>query len=263
MPLHITTVADTAKPTDDKAILEAARIFKDALRTFKLHHFVEKVLERAGATPIDSLRIFGHAGAGQQTIGGDAEDIGNHEHTLMIVAGTLNRLDLLKKLSGRFARNAVVELHGCHAGEGLAGRRLALALARLWGVTVRAAFNDQRPDARSAFEGPYVEVGPAGVTVERHGTFRRIFFVPREDIATHTVGREITRADWLSSLAGKHYGEVLFWPLIWERNKAIDPLFKDPNRMRPHQVVKIPVKPAMTPDEERILRFKGRSWQAY
>ena len=84
-------------------------------------------------------------------------------------------------------------------------------------------------------------------------------------MGVHTIaGPGIQRKDWLSSIAGQWYGDVLLWPALWDFNKGPD--FTNPNKMYVGQRIKIPFindKPAaeLTALRRRGYNWKGESWK--
>jgi nucleoid-associated protein YgaU len=137
----------------------------------------------------------------------------------------------------------------------------------VWGGVI-----DQVPDKDDRFEGEALEVRPDGtVRAHRGGKYRMLPDVlPRpstekppadSDVKeVHTVGSKVTRADWLSNLAWKHYSDQLLWPIIWRRNRG--PTFTNPNRIVPGQKIVIPVKPSLTKSEETAIRT-ARGWKEF
>jgi len=76
----------------------------------------------------------------------------------------------------------------------------------------------------------------------------------------HTIeGPGIQKKDWLSSIAGKYYNDVLLWPVLWDFNKGPD--FTNPNKMYVGQRIKIPFINNKPPDELKRYRQRGYNWQ--
>jgi hypothetical protein len=77
---------------------------------------------------------------------------------------------------------------------------------------------------------------------------------------THTVaGPKIEKHDWLSSIAGKWYGDVLLWPILFDFNRGPD--FTNQNKMYVGQRVKVPFITDKTPAEIKAYRKRGLDWQ--
>ncbi|MEO7674939.1 MAG: hypothetical protein ABIU09_12785 [Pyrinomonadaceae bacterium] len=79
-------------------------------------------------------------------------------------------------------------------------------------------------------------------------------------MGVHTIdGPGIQKKDWLSSIAGQWYGDLLLWPALWDFNKG--PEFTNPNKMYVGQRIKIPFLDKKSSDE--IMRYKqrGYNWQ--
>jgi hypothetical protein len=283
MGMQIDTVADTVwdlMQVDNGVLSQQLKLHPRSLKTLALSDWVMQIETRLGTTKCDLLRVFGHGNSGLQTVGGGHGVPDNPDFTrfrgqaLMMASGELNSRKLLQRLTGRFSPTARVELHGCLVGSGAAGRKLVFELARLWRVPVRAAYDYQKADAAFAYEGKFIEIFLNGTTREYDGsTFavlpsqvpdRPTIVLPPIDLTIkeiHTVGAKIERKDWLSVLADKHYGNQLFWPLIWHRNKSAT--FKSPNKMTPGQKIVIPVKPHMTKEQESSLKREGLDWKRY
>lgn len=58
-----------------------------------------------------------------------------------------------------------------------------------------------------------------------------------ENPAKEAVFYEVKRGDSLSKIAKSHYGNAMKYPVIFEANK---PMLKDPNKIYPGQVLRIP-----------------------
>jgi hypothetical protein len=79
-------------------------------------------------------------------------------------------------------------------------------------------------------------------------------------MGVHTIeGPGIQKKDWLSSIAGKYYGDVLLWPVLWDFNKGPD--FTNPNKMYVGQRIKIPFIHEMPADEKKRYKQRGYNWQ--
>lgn len=280
--IHIDTIANTiydpkfaaevlgVENLDNGAIEQALKIHTRALRTNSVVDLVEQVLRRSTGFEIQSLRIFGHAHEGSQSVAGGINEPDFDNLNIAIVGnGQLSHLKQLSRLKGRFAADAVVELHGCSVAAGHEGLALLRALARLWNVVVRGAFDKQVSDAKAQFEGRYLEVRPDGHRIEREGDFVFIFPVVTKEVlktdptvkARHPVGTPVRYEDMLSMIAWKHYeGDKLLWPLIFERNRS--ETFTNPNRVPPGIELVVPFPPTAA-EELKAIRKKGLNWQNY
>lgn len=79
-------------------------------------------------------------------------------------------------------------------------------------------------------------------------------------MGTHTVeGPRIEKRDWLSSIAGEYYGDVLLWPILFDFNKGPD--FTNQNKMYVGQRVKVPFIDDKTPEEIAEYRKRGLNWR--
>lgn len=152
--------------TPDEALDFDRRIHPGAIQATSVHGMVQHVLARLGQHGlIDRLVIWSHGDAGQEYMGLGPWD-GNtipHPYRRMLAVdphGHLLNPAELARLTGRFAGNGVVELHGCQVARHLRGRLLLQALANLWKVTARAAIWDQLSDYRNRFQGPVFEATP-------------------------------------------------------------------------------------------------------
>ncbi len=282
MGITIDVIADTAlgdnKEFDNGVLQDWLKLHPGALRTLSLRDMINKVLARATGTTIDVLMVFGHGAPGVQTVGGgytgNAPDFTKIPgQAIRFSNGFLQDRELLGKLSGRFTEGGslaspkgLVELHGCGVGLSSVGQGLVRMLADLWKVRVRAGLGMQVADEGDAFEGGYLEANPLGTVTEHKFASPPFILVPPfptapERPVIHTVGAVITKADWLSSLAGKHYGDVLLWPIIFDRNK--DVIFTNPNVMRPGQKIVIPPLPAMSAQQREQVKARGRDWKSY
>jgi hypothetical protein len=156
---------------DNGFLAHQRRLHPNAVLAESVPSMIEGILRRLGTDGvIGRLRIFGHAGAGEQGMGNSEVTMKDEQLIQIDSRGHLTNRAQLVRLCGRFAPNAVVELHGCQVARNRRGRDLLRQLSHLWQVTVRGGVRDQNPDARDAFEGPYLEARP-----ERgQGQLRRI-----------------------------------------------------------------------------------------
>lgn len=126
----------------------------DALVVDTVFDMVDRIERRLGSgLKIKRLRVFGHAAPGVQGVGvlrssqidistGRITDISVSDAGRFIMANTGPPLD---RLTGRFAGDGWVELHGCNVAAGAAGTQLLEYLARLWNVTVKGSQDFQYP----------------------------------------------------------------------------------------------------------------------
>ncbi len=82
----------------------------------------------------------------------------------------------------------------------------------------------------------------------------------------YTVHKGIPKEDWLSSRAGKHYGDMLLWPLIFEATQAeerkIGPVkFVNQNKMWEGQRVFVPDISGISADRRATAKERGRDWK--
>jgi len=285
MGITINVISDTTyDKTDSGHLDEQAKLHPGAIRSLTVSDLVAKVTARAGSTPIDVLRIFGHGTAGVQWVGGGSGVAGSPDtfriraQAIRFTGGFLQDRALLMRLTGRFTAGGtptnpkgLVELHGCSVGTTSVGQGLTRMLAELWNVRVRAGMDLQYADAGDTYEGSYIEAVPFGTVTHHPRGAPAYILVPPFPTAPdrtapgkpviHEIGAVITKADWLSSLAGVHYGDVLLWPIIFDKNKSAT--FTNPNVMRPKQKIEIPPLPALTPSEREQIRARGRNWKSY
>lgn len=79
-------------------------------------------------------------------------------------------------------------------------------------------------------------------------------------MGVHTIeGPGIQKKDWLSSIAGQWYGDLLLWPALWDFNKGPD--FTDPNKMYVGQRIKIPFINELPGEEIKKYRQRGYNWK--
>jgi len=281
MGISIDVIADTPlgenEDYDNGVLVEWARLHPSAIRTISVRDMVNKLLTRSQATTIDRLRVFGHGSPGAQWVGGGfhgtfPDFTRKPGQSIRFENGFLQDRELLMQLTGRFTASgslakptALVELHGCSVGISSAGHGLARLLAELWGVRVRAGTDLQNADEEDRFEGGFIEANPLG-TVWAHAFSNPpyILIAPLpsapERSVFHIVGATVTKADWLSSLADKHYGDMLLWPIIFDKNKSAT--FTNPNVIRPAQRIEIPPLPALTSQQRDQVRARGRDWRS-
>lgn len=144
--------------TTDNGFCQAQRRFHpQAVLTNSVRSLVSGVINRAGYKKISRLRIFGHGNKGLQAVGGGQRPDFATQVIYVDNGGNLIPRGLLALLCGRFAPNALVQLHGCDvaAGGWSKGLRLLQRLCDLWDVRVQAALVDQYADAGDRFEGTY------------------------------------------------------------------------------------------------------------
>jgi hypothetical protein len=251
------------------------RIHPNAIQTWSVIHFIDRVRFTARPGQIDLLRVFGHGTDGEQNVAGGfhgkVEDIARDADCCIMFLGglVLNKWERLQTLRDRFSSSGSVQLHGCHTGRGAKGRSLCLALARLWNVPVSAAYEPQFPDNADAFEGKFITATPAGGVHEKGGgpSLKCVRFAPPADklgrdrplLGTHTVGSQIREQDWLSNIAKKWYGDMLLWPVLFDFNQSA--VFSNPNHMKPGQAIMVPSISDLTPDQRRIYRQRGLNWR--
>jgi hypothetical protein len=230
--------------------------------------------DASGIVTIDRLRVFGHGSPGVQWVGGGWGASGNPDftrtraQTIRFQSGALQDRGLLAALAGRFTPGGLVELHGCGVGMSPAGQGLARALAQLWNVRVRAGTQTQNADEAAKFEGGFIEAQPNGtIQVYAFGVPGFVLIPappppapPGVPPKFHTVGAAVTKADWLSSIAQTHYGDMLLWPIIYDRNAKQMP--KGPNVIKPHQKFEIPPIAGYKPEQLAEIRKRGRNWRS-
>jgi hypothetical protein len=125
-----------------------------AIRANSVHSMVSQILSRLRGDTIGNLVLWGHGRPGVQGMGTGndlAHPARDHARIIAMMGGRLLNEDQLARLNGRFARDAVVELHGCRVGAHALGRALVLRLSDLWGVTVEADAADQPSDRGNRF----------------------------------------------------------------------------------------------------------------
>lgn len=282
--LRIDTVALAIDDNCDNGFLRnCLKVHPDAIKTIRVRDFVSSILRRVGDRRIELLRVFGHGTDGEQNVGGgfprdnqetckqgfDVDPKYDNEMCIKRCGTELNHHALLSRLCGRFTANAVVELHGCHTGRNSKGLYMCRALAKLWNVRVRAGIAKQYPDQADNFEGTFIEVWPDGRATLQYkpapGSFL-VYSTPGqkaarpEIIAVHRVGQTIRESDWLSSIAGKHYGDLLLWPILFDHNRSST--FSNPNRMVPGMSIEIPRLPSLTAAQRQEVRQRGRNWRS-
>ena len=82
----------------------------------------------------------------------------------------------------------------------------------------------------------------------------------------YTVRQGIPKDDWISSRAGKEYGDVLLWPLIYEatreeERKAGQVKFVNQNKMWPGQKVFVPDISGIPAEKKAAARKRGMDWK--
>jgi hypothetical protein len=273
MGINIDLVADTTYDGTDNGVLEEfAKYAPGAIPVLSLRDAVTTVRDSSGILKIDRLRIFGHGSPGTQWVGsgfgsGTPDTSRKLAQTIRFEGGALKDRDLLAQLVGRFTPGGLVELHGCSVGKSSNGQGLARALAQLWNVRVRAGTDLQHADPDAKFEGGYIEAQPNG-TVQQF-TFGVPGFVvipppppkpaPGVPAKFHQVGTTVTEADWLSNIAKAEYGDMLLWPIIYDKNVKV--LTMGPNVVKPRMKFEIPVLAAFKADQLAQIRQRGRNWR--
>ena len=148
-----------------------------------------------------------------------------------------------------------------------AGEKLREKAARLFSGKAEAAeLEDAQQDAaqqiREAIEGHELDIDNLEVTLDGHRATLRGSAGTQADrekavlIAGNVQGvgevddqmeteeqveparfYEVQRGDTLSKIAKQHYGDAMKYPVIFEANR---PMLKDPDRIYPGQVLRIP-----------------------
>ncbi|MBI4902324.1 MAG: LysM peptidoglycan-binding domain-containing protein [Acidobacteria bacterium] len=68
---------------------------------------------------------------------------------------------------------------------------------------------------------------------------------------------QVVKGDSLSLISGRFYGDVLLWPVIWDRNKAV--VGNNPNLIYPGQRLTIPSISAYNQSQLSSIRQRGRN----
>jgi len=112
---------------------------------------VDKILARAAGKKIGVLHIYDHGAPGYQSFGDEWVGI-DHGGQLMLELG---------RLTGHFASDGAVVLHGCQTAKGPKGPQLLAYMAQMWGVPVKASEVFQRPGIPGrGTQGSTVECDP-------------------------------------------------------------------------------------------------------
>ncbi|MBS1823859.1 MAG: LysM peptidoglycan-binding domain-containing protein [Acidobacteria bacterium] len=69
----------------------------------------------------------------------------------------------------------------------------------------------------------------------------------------------VVSGDSLSAIAGKFYGDVLLWPIIYDANKQT--VGSDPNKIYPGQKLTIPDIGGYSSQQLTDARNRGRNWR--
>ncbi len=69
----------------------------------------------------------------------------------------------------------------------------------------------------------------------------------------------VVSGDSLSAIAGKYYGDVLLWPIIYDANKSV--VGPDPNKIVPGQKLTIPSISGYSQSQLTDARNRGRNWR--
>jgi LysM repeat protein len=69
----------------------------------------------------------------------------------------------------------------------------------------------------------------------------------------------VVSGDSLSAIAGKFYGDVLLWPILYDANRAV--VGPDPNLIKPGQKLKIPDISGYSSSQLSDARNRGRNWR--
>ncbi len=82
----------------------------------------------------------------------------------------------------------------------------------------------------------------------------------------YTVRQGIPKEDWISSRAGKEYGDTLLWPLIFEATREEESKnggikFVNQNKMWPGQRVFVPDISSISAEKKAAARKRGMDWQ--
>ncbi len=155
---------------NDETVKTFRRALPMALRVHTVGHMVRSIEHQLGlgrANKLRRLRVFAHGSPGEQGLGRSQNVQAVNYLSIRMSGNELSYRDVLASLQGRFASGGWVELHGCSVGQGEPGRRLTLALARLWRVNVLAGTVTQYTSA--GFETSYIVAHPNGQVQERSG----------------------------------------------------------------------------------------------
>jgi len=272
--IEINTIAQTfddSYQVDSGVLRQFAAKFPAAIRTATVPGLVRQVISRAGQKKISVLRIYGHAVAGQQMVGGGyggakddhiSDDISN----IMLRRGVINCRSELAMLGRWFTPLSVVELHGCETGLGTEGMALCRALARLWGITVCAGYEKQRATADLVFVGRYIRVFPDGEvrvgSATQNGPFTLIGNPnagPADDeLEPWPV---LGPGTMLSKVADARYGNMLLWPLIWDYNRKV--VGENPNRVPSNVTLRVRKQEKYSGAEIANARSRSGTWRNY
>lgn len=178
--MNLVVVDSSFGKQDSGGVLATDRaIHPGAILAGSVAQMVELVLARLGSdNKINTLCFWGHG----IRAGGVGVGVGSNRHAIThplerIIGinshGHLLNHAALLRLCGKFESFGLVELHGCHSGDGHGGRTVLQRLNELWGVPVRAGIGDQASDIADRFFGTVVEAYGGG-----NGHPARVHMVP-------------------------------------------------------------------------------------
>lgn len=120
-------------------------------RETNLQNAVNQILAVLGKDgKIECLRFFGHGRPGRQLVGCGENEPGPDQQ-IAWRNGKMFGKTQLRRLEGRFAPGAVLELRGCNVADGKNGEALLLNIAGLLKVVVCAG-NGRQADTGDVFE---------------------------------------------------------------------------------------------------------------
>lgn len=124
-----------------------------------------------------------------------------------------------------------------------------------------AAFKDfiSRREGDNAPDLPDLGTNPTEVTKE--------IFAPEKPPFWYTVSAGIPERDWPSSRAGRHYQDVLLWPLILEATQLEEKKttgkiqWRDQNKLFPGQQIFVPDISGLSRQKITAARIRGKDWK--
>jgi Domain of unknown function (DUF4347) len=131
---------DRQKQLDDRGV-DSTKIIMYGMSN-GVGQMITDISQRAAVGDVSVLRIWSHAGPGDQNISAGHGD----ENTSWagISGDNINAMrDTLAGLNPYFAPGSRVELRGCNVAAGGKGEALLQALAGIWGVTVQGGIQTQ------------------------------------------------------------------------------------------------------------------------